>query len=90
MANHVLVYQAAQSDASNAMFTCTACGKFFGFNKPGVGSPTAIASGPPGNPTYTPPDTWPTDTGACDQGVSLQTVATDHERRIAALERKVP
>jgi hypothetical protein len=50
MAHHDFVF--SYETASDHVFTCSKCGVEIGFNKPGVGSPTADLSGPmPAFPT---------------------------------------
>ena len=86
--DHVLVF--STTTATDAVFTCSACGKGFGFNKPGLGQPAAIQSGPVNNPTFAPPDDAQMYCGPCDQAVTQETEVAALKKRIEALEKKVP
>jgi hypothetical protein len=90
MADHILTYEPTAVSPTDAVFSCSACGRRFGFNKPGFGQPQAIQSGPPANPTFSPPVGWQKSLGDCDQAVTDKTELEALKLRVAALEKKVP
>lgn len=88
MADHVLLF--STTTTNDAVFSCTACGKSFGFNKQGLGQPAALQSGPVNNPVFAPPADAQKYCGPCDQAVTQTTQLEDLNKRVDALEKKVP
>jgi hypothetical protein len=51
-------YQQTGETATDAVFTCVTCGNVLGFNKPGIGFPTAVPNGDGTYSTPENPDQW--------------------------------